>query len=852
MSCDTKSTAHCRTDAKSDPHQSTTSSRILEELVLHFDEQTEHHRVYFHVPEEHDGRTFCWSQPLAMIRMDVPVGQYQVTIDTASVRGDRCKFPFELRWNDHRVAQHEIDIEAGKISFVVDELMFVSNDEQRLTIGCRPMSSTVDSRELGMPIASIRLSPTEQTLTVPVSRDQLGQWVKERSLGGFRQLLGKCAPSPLLPIWDMKLTKVSTHLTPESTSETQRSAPTDTVIVTSVEVNSRHGTGLLIQYLFDDLNESTTLCSRRVYNDERVQSYLHHHLPHTKLQRHEIYSHVLEWFRHSPPKRAYVVPLLDSELLMAIAMKDLFGTKICLHFMDDQNLYGSEISDNVMDEALAKADLNFTISPEMRLAYQQRYGHKVYVLPPIVPDNLIAKSALSPNQQDAQAPQRGILIGNVWDHQWLNRLRSTVRESGYQIDWFCNDPNALMDDQQLLTLKDDLEADGIFLKDAIWGDDLIQELKRRPYALLPSGTLDEGELTESIARLSLPSRIPFMTATAQLPVIVLGSDKTAAAQFVDRFQLGRCAAYDGSQFQDAVKEVCTPENQRSIRKAAAELGPRFSAANMKPWVWDSLERGEPVDDRFETLFSIRDDEFAFFIDPKTPKCISWTQQTVWQSLKRLRTIGIQPETIIDVGASTGVWSNSAAKVFPDAHYVMIDPLMSHYADSVKDLHHRDINRYQLIEAALSDQSGDAEFLVSNDLYGSSLLKVDESIRNVDKAKVKVLTLDELADQHDWAGPILLKIDVQYAEHLVIAGGENFIRSNVDALILELSIEREHPDAKTYCEMLDLMDQLGYRLVDEAEGWRTPKNGVLEQKDSVFVRRDLLTQIETRTEGVSSC
>ena len=53
-------------------------------------------------------------------------------------------------------------------------------------------------------------------------------------------------------------------------------------------------------------------------------------------------------------------------------------------------------------------------------------------------------------------------------------------------------------------------------------------------------------------------------------------------------------------------------------------------------------------------------------------------------------------------------------------------------------------------------------------------------------------------------------------------------------------------------MLDLMDNLGYQLVDETDGWRSPQNGILEQKDSIFVRRELLQQIESRKEGTVSC
>lgn len=127
--------------------------------------------------------------------------------------------------------------------------------------------------------------------------------------------------------------------------------------------------------------------------------------------------------------------------------------------------------------------------------------------------------------------------------------------------------------------------------------------------------------------------------------------------------------------------------------------------------------------------------------------------------------------------------------------------------------------------------------MSNDLYGSSLLKVDQSIREVKTRRVSMMTLDDLARQLHLQGPCLLKIDVQFAEHLVLMGGPRFLREHVRALIMELTIEREHPEAKTYREMLDLADELGFSLIDEAEGWRNPRTGRLEQKDSVFVHRE---------------
>jgi hypothetical protein len=51
---------------------------------------------------------------------------------------------------------------------------------------------------------------------------------------------------------------------------------------------------------------------------------------------------------------------------------------------------------------------------------------------------------------------RGILIGNIWSQDWLEKLRKVCRESKIQINWFAN-PN-----RRWLEFKEELEKDGIF------------------------------------------------------------------------------------------------------------------------------------------------------------------------------------------------------------------------------------------------------------------------------------------------------------------------------------------------------------------------------------------------------
>lgn len=613
---------------------------------------------------------------------------------------------------------------------------------------------------------------------------------------------------------------------------------TDTVIVSPNEINSRHGSGILIQYMFPGLSKYASVKSREDYGGEHADFAVSHTLADPLMERHEIYGAVYSWFKHSPPRRVFMVAYYETDLLIGLALKDIFGAKLCFHVMDDNCLSSDEIRPHIIDEVFQKADISFVISPEMKVAYEERFGRRQYVLPPVVENT----SFRTPNNQQIEKAaqenlsRRGVIVGNIWDNKWKNMLCTAVQESGIEVDWFCNNPD-------IIKQKHKLEKAGIFLKDPLWGDDFVNEISTRPYLLMPSGTLDSSETGNRIARLSLPSRLPFVAASSQLPVIVLGNENTAAARFVTQFELGLSIPYEGMKLKNAVQSITEKENQISFRKAAAELSPTFQADGIEKWVWDSTETGYPTDDRFESKFQTPPSQFAYFIDPKPNNQLHWSQQGLWQMLMRMKYQGCQPDTIIDVGASTGIWSWTAAKVFPNAHYVMVDPLMSHYKKKEREYFQKNIGDFELVEAALSDKSGQAEFIVSDDLYGSSLLKVDETIRDTKKISVPICTLDQIAAERKFGGSTLLKIDVQYAEHLVVTGGLQYIASNVDAIILELTIEREHPNAKTYIEMIKMMEELGFHLVDEEEGWRSPRTGRLEQKDSVFVRKQTLAKLK---------
>jgi hypothetical protein len=87
---------------------------------------------------------------------------------------------------------------------------------------------------------------------------------------------------------------------------------------------------------------------------------------------------------------------------------------------------------------------------------------------------------------------------------------------------------------------------------------------------------------------------------------------------------------------------------------------------------------------------------------------------------------------------------------------------------------------------------------------------------------------------------LLKVDVQFTEHLVLAGARQLL-DQVDAVLLELSLFRYAPGAMLFPEMCELVRSLGFHYYEDTGGWRSPVDGTTLQKDVLFVRDRLFVQ-----------
>jgi FkbM family methyltransferase len=606
------------------------------------------------------------------------------------------------------------------------------------------------------------------------------------------------------------------------------------VVITPNEVNRRHGTGTILINIFTEHQNIFSLRCADHYNGEHQFGLLNKCLSIAKQSRAEIFTEMLSIFHNITPRRILCVPFHPEELYAAIAIKELFNVPLCTYIMDDNNLYtqgNQPISLELMQETLEKSDMRLAISPELRRAYEQQYGLKFWLLPPMVAKELV--KIHNPLDGEAKRDNQGILVGNIWSQKYLDIFRETVRKTGVSIDWYCNN----YDNPRWLTFdKEELKSDGITIYPPLQETELAEKLKNYSFAVIPSGKLDESDNIQNIARLSLPSRIPFILASSQTPFIILGNPETAAARFVQRFEVGLVSDYHAPDFQEVVKQISLPEVQKKLRQNAANIAELFSAQGIDQWIWKSLEQGQPTDLKFDNLMPYSANEVVYYLEPPAPADIWRDFIPPYQALRRLKDKGFQPNFVIDVGASTGIWSDAINRIYPQSRFILIDPLISRYDKLARkyfiDLH----DNFEAVEALVSNQTGQQTMKVSADLYNSSIYEVKTS-QLTETVTVDVITLDSLAQEKAITGRGLLKLDVQFAEHLVIEGSKQFL-AQVDVCIIELSLWKYQEETKTITEMIGIMTELGFRYYDEVGEWRLPSDGTLFQKDILFVRKNL--------------
>jgi hypothetical protein len=388
-------------------------------------------------------------------------------------------------------------------------------------------------------------------------------------------------------------------------------------VISHVEINDRHGVGVLLGQLFRDSGPILAIRSHTSYAGDNWLGEHHYCISYEGLSRPERFLKVGQLIGPVRIKRILCVPFREDDVWTGIILHAMYGAPLCTYIMDDQNVAVNNINDGTLQELLQASALRLAISQEMAAAYERKYQLPFWLVPPIVSPELILNHAesspLTATQQPTGEmihPATGVLVGNIWSKSWLDQLRRMTRQTKLSIHWYGD-----REQTWLKTSPEELCQDGIIYQGFLPQQELVQKLREYPFAVVATSPLDrpghdESPHAQAIARYSLPSRIPFMLATANIPIIVIGHPLTTAARFVQRFGVGASCEYDPQQFKMLVEWVLLPDTQKDIRQRAAKLARYLTSTGVRDWIWQSTQLGTAVDRRFEDLMPRLPDEIT--------------------------------------------------------------------------------------------------------------------------------------------------------------------------------------------------------------------------------------------------
>ena len=371
------------------------------------------------------------------------------------------------------------------------------------------------------------------------------------------------------------------------------------LVIMANEINFAHGTGILMSRILEEVPSYVLFRAFDHWGGKQVVQPTADFVLHRYSQDRQTIANFLA-SRLSPyaAQSIFSVPYTREDVIMTLTAKAMTGAPLVIWVMDDNCLSNEGIPLPLMRELVLAADARFVISDGMRVAYEAHFKLPFWVLPPLVARRFIrSERCLSP---PPEVPIRGAIVGNIWHQAWLEDMLEALDGIGVPIEWYTSS-----NDLHFLNYTEtDLARAGIVIKNDLTHDEIAKRVEESAFILVPSfsGTETDGHAA-AIGRLSLPSKMPFVTATAGVPFLVLTNGQSGAADYVRRFDLGEITAYDRGAIKSAIERLADTDTQRSVRERSFAISSALDVTGLHAFLVDAARHRALVDDRFEQLFS---------------------------------------------------------------------------------------------------------------------------------------------------------------------------------------------------------------------------------------------------------
>jgi FkbM family methyltransferase len=197
-------------------------------------------------------------------------------------------------------------------------------------------------------------------------------------------------------------------------------------------------------------------------------------------------------------------------------------------------------------------------------------------------------------------------------------------------------------------------------------------------------------------------------------------------------------------------------------------------------------------------------------------------------LQRLKNHAIQFETVVDVGASNGIWSLELARHFPDRSHLLVEANPIH-EPRLKSVCAARPNWDYVLKAA-GESEGNLFFDDSDPLGGH----LSEKQLSPKYKPFPVTTIDAEVKRRGLKPPFLIKLDTHGVEVPILNGASKTL-AECQVAVIECYNFPGDPPCLSFWEMCRWIEIKGFRPIDIHDVLYRPYDRCLWQMDLVFAR-----------------
>ena len=205
---------------------------------------------------------------------------------------------------------------------------------------------------------------------------------------------------------------------------------------------------------------------------------------------------------------------------------------------------------------------------------------------------------------------------------------------------------------------------------------------------------------------------------------------------------------------------------------------------------------------------------------------------MFQRINALREKGFNPDSILDIGAHHGHWSNGTFQIYPSSKYYLFEAI--DYSELNRFRGFSNINVYNIL---LNDKIADVDWYQMKNTGDSIFKEKTHHFVNCPVIKRKSIDLDThikntqiLQD----AKSIFIKIDCQGAEIPILKGATEILKKT-DVILLEIPLFGQYNEGvPTFLEHIQYMDSIGFTAYDITDNHYM--KGFNIQIDMIFIKK----------------